>query len=71
MITLYLQDAQTGVVLGSQQVSEIPAPGATLSILNCRQFIPLEVMRVSTEPVNEGSLFASRAHWAQCRFKRQ
>lgn len=69
MISLHLLEAQTGLPLGMQQVSEIPAPGATLALLSDGRLIGLEVLRTFTTPVNESRLFASTAHWAECRLR--
>lgn len=68
MISLHLIEAQTGLPLGMQQVSKIPAPGATLALLNDGRLIGLEVLRTFTT-LNEGRLFASTAHWAECRLR--
>jgi hypothetical protein len=67
MAKLYLQDAASGVTLGTQEVEKIPTPGASWSFLADGKLIPLEVLSVVRERVNEGGLFADYVYWVKCQ----
>lgn len=69
MITLNLQDVDSGIGLGSQQVSELPNVGGTVTILNGTTLVPFEVLSIGPEYAKPQGTFPSVAHWAICRRK--
>lgn len=67
MTQLYLIDDVTGVGMGIHPVGEIPAPGAKIGHIVGGRMIPLEVVSISTETKNEGSIFAELAYFAHVK----
>jgi hypothetical protein len=69
MISLYLVDIETGLVIGTHQSEALPARGDIIDIIKDRRIVSLEILDLETTRANKSDMFTRDEHWATCRLQ--
>lgn len=69
MVRLQLIDVETGSVIGTHHIGQLPELGDTIMTIRDQRVVPLEIVELETVKANENDMFSRDEHWAKCRFK--